>query len=111
VNVGGYYVSHTFFYHEPLNISFTVYDHWLISRYDRLSLDMFYDFSENHLDSCLYILSSQKDLNIHLWSMIKALFFKLTPLHVALFIFGDSLFDARNNAFINGPTADFWPYE
>jgi hypothetical protein len=30
--------------------------------------------------------------------------------HAALFIFGDSLFDAGNNVFINGPTADFWPY-
>lgn len=27
--------------------------------------------------------------------------------HAALFIFGDSLFDAGNNVFINGPTADF----
>ncbi|XP_030972724.1 GDSL esterase/lipase 4-like [Quercus lobata] len=35
---------------------------------------------------------------------------KLPENHAALFIFGDSLFDAGNNNYINGPKTDFWPY-
>ena len=35
---------------------------------------------------------------------------KLPENHAALFIFGDSLFDAGNNNYINGPETDYWPY-
>lgn len=35
----------------------------------------------------------------------------LPKLHVPLFIFGDSLFDAGNNNYINTPfQSNFWPY-
>ena len=35
---------------------------------------------------------------------------KLPENHAALFIFGDSLFDAGNNNYIDAPKSDFWPY-